>query len=682
MMRTPLEIYRPFRRILIANRGEIACRVIRAARLAGLETVAVYSDQDRDSLHVSMADQAVHIGASQAAASYLNIESICQAIKNSGADAVHPGYGFLAENADFAEAVIACDVVWIGPMPESIRAMGNKARAKELMLAAGVRCIPGYEGQDQSDANLIAQARKIGFPVMVKAAAGGGGRGMRLVASADQLPDALKRARSESIQAFGSDELILERAITSARHIEIQVAGDVYGNVVHFGERDCSVQRRHQKIIEESPSPAVDASLRARMGAMAVQAARSINYVGVGTIECLLNHDGEFYFMEMNTRLQVEHAVTEAVYDVDLVGMQFELAQGHALSLTQERIQFSGHAVEVRLTAEDVTSGFLPQSGVIDRWRCPEHLDGIRIDHCLADHTTVSPYYDSMIAKIIAVGHNRDQALARLSMALKQTVVLGVPTNQPFLSACLEHPEFKAGAATTDFVERNRSGGLFDTQSPDPQTVMWAAVAALGLMDQFFPANQVYGSSNACVLSSVISSITLHAVSSDISTETAQKISPSWMVEIQLRSDGVLYARLLSGLSPESSSGVSSGKSADPTTWSALTRRPHHFIYTLQEGMVHVFMHGRAWAFKLDDPRALRQTQGGNGVIRAPLGARVASVLIQKGDLVRAGQTLAVLEAMKMEHAVVAPFDGRVDVLNVQSGAQVRTGAQLMLVVA
>jgi geranyl-CoA carboxylase alpha subunit len=678
MMPTPQEIYRPFHRILIANRGEIACRIIRAARLAGLEIVAVYSDQDRDSLHVSMADQAVCIGAAQASASYLNIESICQAIKNSGADAVHPGYGFLAENSDFAEAVIACDAVWIGPRPESIRAMGNKARAKELMLAAGVRCIPGYEGQDQSDSNLIAQARIIGFPIMVKAAAGGGGRGMRLVSSADELPDALKRARSESMQAFGSDELILERAITSARHVEIQIAGDVFGNVVHFGERDCSIQRRHQKIIEESPSPAVDASLRARMGAMAVQAARSINYVGVGTIECLLNHDGEFYFMEMNTRLQVEHAVTEAVYHVDLVGMQFELAQGHALSWTQDQIQFSGHAVEVRLTAEDVASGFLPQSGVIDRWRCPEHLDGIRIDHCLADNTVVSPYYDSMIAKIIAVGHNRDQALARLSTAIKQTVVLGIPTNQPFLSACLEHSEFKAGAATTDFVERNRSDGLFDTQSPDAQTVMWAAVAALGLMDQFFPTNQVQAHSNGLVLGSVISTITLHAVSPHITAEPVQKNSQSWTVELQLKSDGMLYTRIAS----ESVSESASGNIADRITWSALTRRPHHFFYAMQEAMVHVFMHGRAWTFKRDNPRALRQSESNNGLIRAPLGARVSSVLVQKGDSVRAGQTLAVLEAMKMEHAIVAPFDGRLDILNVQPGAQVRSGEQLMLVVA
>ena len=668
--------YRPFRRILIANRGEIACRVIRAARSVGLETVAVYSDQDRDSLHVSMADQAVHIGASPALSSYLNIASICDALKVSGADAVHPGYGFLAENAAFAEAVLACGAVWIGPTPHSIRAMGNKARAKELMLAAGVRCIPGYEGSDQSDANLIKQAASVGFPIMVKAAAGGGGRGMRLVVSPDLLPTALERARIESMQAFGSDELILEHALTSARHVEVQIAGDVFGQVIHLGERDCSVQRRHQKIIEESPSPAVDERLRARMGIMAVQAARAIHYVGVGTIECLLNNDGEFYFMEMNTRLQVEHAVTEAVYDVDLVALQFELAAGRALSLSQEQVQCHGHAIEVRLTAEDVAAGFLPQAGVIARWLSPEHLEGIRVDHCLQDNTTISPYYDSMIAKIVAFGQNREQALARLSAALRQNVVLGIPTNQPFLISCLEHPEFKAGQATTDFVERNRSGGLLAVQRPDTQTVIWAAVAAQGLMDQFVSLNNAQADLHERVLSSVIFKVSLQAVTVPVDGDQthAQALmhafTHTWTVCLQVRAEGVLYAR------------IESEHASDHTEWSALMQRPHNFVSALGLGVIHVFVNGRAWSFKLDDPAAVRQTQTTNVLIRAPLGARVASVLVKQGDSVTAGQTLAVLEAMKMEHAVLAPFDGKIDSLGVTLGAQVRSGAQLMRVTA
>ncbi len=664
------EAYRPFRRILIANRGEIACRVIRAAHAAGFETVAVYSEQDRDSLHVLMADQAVHIGSSQPASSYLNIASICNAIQASGADAVHPGYGFLSENAEFAQAVLATGAVWIGPTPQSIRAMGNKARAKELMLAAGVRCIPGYEGLDQSDSNLLAQAVKIGFPVMVKAAAGGGGRGMRLVLSADQLPNALARARTESMQAFGSEELILERAMTCAHHVEIQIAGDVFGNVVHFGERDCSVQRRHQKIIEESPSPAVDETLRTRMGVMAVQAARSIHYVGVGTIECLLNNDGEFYFMEMNTRLQVEHAVTEAVYGVDLVAMQFELAQGSALSMTQDQVQFKGHAIEVRLTAEDVAAGFLPQSGVIARWQSPEYLEGIRVDHCLRDDTIVSSYYDSMIAKIIAVAESRDLALARLSGALKQTVVLGIPTNQPFLSAVLEHPEFRAGQATTDFVERHRSGGLLDQQHPDSRTVIWAAVAAQGLLDTFIAVDTPQRDSNERVLASVISTITLHAMAAGVTAQAARSRTQRWIVALQARPDGVLQGRL------------ETGSGTEPNPWIALRHRPRDFVSTCADGVVEVFVQGRAWAFKLDDSAAATHTQSANGLIRAPLGARVATVLVRQGERVKSGQTLAVLESMKMEHAVIAPFDGTIDELKVIEGAQVRSGAQLMRVTA
>ncbi len=654
------EGYRPFRRVLIANRGEIACRVIRAARACGLQTVAVYSDQDRDSLHVSMADEAIYLGPSQASASYLNIASLCAALQKSGADAVHPGYGFLAENAAFARAVLDCGAVWVGPRPDSIASMGNKARAKEMMLAAGVRCIPGYAGQDQSDVNLIKQAAIIGFPLMVKAAAGGGGRGMRRVTSAEQLPEALARARIESMQAFNSDELILERALTGARHVEIQIAGDVFGHVIHFGERDCSIQRRHQKIIEESPSPAVDEALRDRMGAMAVQAARSIQYVGVGTIECLLSEEGEFYFMEMNTRLQVEHAVTEAIYGVDLVAMQFDLAAGRALGMGQEQVHFEGHAIEVRLTAEDVAAGFLPQSGVIHRWQSPEHLAGIRVDHCLRDETVVSPYYDSMIAKIIAVGQTRDQAIARLTGAIKQCVVLGIPTNQSFLIKCLEHPEFAAGQATTTFVERQPTTGLVEREAPSIHTLLWAAAAALGLVEKFTSSAVPLRAANERRLGSVISSIQL---------EDPQR-TQQWKIELQSRPDGLLQARL------------ESGDSQDDSGWIVLKTQPRDFVSACAQERIHLFDAGYAWTFKRVDPRVVTQAQSSNGLIRAPLGARVASVMVAEGDTVKTGQVLAVLEAMKMEHAVLAPFDGRISGLLTQAGTQVRTGAQMMTVIA
>lgn len=662
--------YRPFRRVLIANRGEIACRVMRAAQSLGLETVAVYSEQDKSSLHVAMADQALCIGPAQASASYLNIEALCTAIHQSGADAVHPGYGFLAENAVFAQAVLDAGAVWVGPRPHSIDAMGNKARAKEMMLAAGVSCIPGYEGQDQSLATLLRHATNIGFPLMVKAAAGGGGRGMRLVLSADQLPLALERARAESMQAFGSEELILERAMLNARHVEIQIAGDVSGHVLHFGERDCSIQRRHQKLIEESPSPAVDESLRARMGAMAVQAASAIQYVGVGTVECLLTEDGSFYFMEMNTRLQVEHAVTEAIYDMDLVALQFALASGKDLPLTQQQVVSKGHAIEVRLTAEDVHAGFLPQSGMVHRWRSVEQLEGIRVDHCLRDGTYVSPYYDSMIAKIIAVGETRDQAIARLTVALKKCVVLGIPTNQPFLLACLAHPQFRAGMATTGFVESTSHQGLLDDNMPEPLVMMWAAVAAKGLVDDIDEPSCSRTGHAERRLASVISTTRLSLHPSLLTKSgSAHALAAHWIVKLQARPDGLLQARL--GADDE----------RPEQDWVVLASLPKDFEYVSDQNFVHVFVSGQAWTFEIAQPGASAYPAlATSGLVRAPLGARVASVFVSSGQRVQAGQTLAVLEAMKMEHAMTAPFEGTVTELFIQAGTQVRAGAQLLTI--
>src|SRR4051812_1071795 len=367
----------PFFKILIANRGEIALRIMRTARRLGYGVVAVYSDADRDALHVREADQAVRIGEALPAQSYLRIDAIIAAAKASGAGAVHPGYGFLAENEGFAKACRDAGLVFIGPSPESIRAMGNKAGAKEIMQAAGVPCVPGYQGADQGDAVMLSEAGKIGFPVMIKAVAGGGGRGMRLVADAAAFPDALRGARSEAQGAFGDASVILERAIVDPRHIEIQVFGDRHGNAVHLGERDCSVQRRHQKLIEEAPSPAVSRELRTKMGAVAVAAIRSIGYEGAGTLEFLLDASGNFYFMEMNTRLQVEHPVTEAITGLDLVELQLRVAAGEPLSLRQDDVRFSGHAIEVRLCSEDAGHDFMPQSGTMALWQMP---DGVRVE--------------------------------------------------------------------------------------------------------------------------------------------------------------------------------------------------------------------------------------------------------------------------------------------------------------
>ena len=418
-----------FGKVLVANRGEIAWRVMRTAKAMGYRTVAVYSDADKDAPHVAFADEAVRIGPSPVGESYLSIDRILEAAHKSGADAVHPGYGFLSENEAFAAACEKAGLVFIGPPPAAIAAMGNKAAAKRRMIDAGVPCVPGYQGADQSDANLEKEARKIGLPVMVKAAAGGGGRGMRLVEREADLLEAIRTARTEAESAFGSGELILEKAVVDARHVEIQVFADAHGNVIHLGERDCSVQRRHQKVIEEAPSPAVNADLRRRMGAAAVAAARAIGYRGAGTVEFLLGADGAFYFLEMNTRLQVEHPVTEAITGQDLVAWQLKVAMGEKLPLTQEQVTFSGHAIEVRLYAEDAYAGFLPQTGRIDVWR-PATGPGVRIDHGMKDGLAISPFYDPMIAKVIAHGATREEARTRLVRALRETVVLG-PDHQP-----------------------------------------------------------------------------------------------------------------------------------------------------------------------------------------------------------------------------------------------------------
>ena len=462
----------PFHKILIANRGEIARRIARTARRFGYGVVAVNSDADAGALHVREADQAVHIGEAPPLQSYLNIGAIIAAAKSSGADAVHPGYGFLAENEDFAQACLDAGLVFIGPSPKAIGAMGNKARAKEIMRAAGVPCVPGYQGSDQSESTMLAEANKIGFPVMIKAVAGGGGRGMRLVPDAAAFASSLRTARSEAQGAFGDPTMILERAIINPRHIEIQVFGDCFGHAIHLGERDCSVQRRHQKLIEEAPSPAVSPDLRARMGAVAVAAVKALGYEGAGTLEFLLDPSGEFYFMEMNTRLQVEHPVTEAITGLDLVELQLRVAHGEPLGLQQDDIRFSGHAIEVRLCAEDATRDFMPQAGRLALWQIP---DGVRVEHALKSGVEISPFYNSMIAKIIAFGATREQARSKLICSLEQTAAFGLTTNQAFLMSCLRHPVFARGDATTAFVEKYRETLL----PPRKQTSSDVALAAL-----------------------------------------------------------------------------------------------------------------------------------------------------------------------------------------------------------
>ncbi|MBK6512496.1 MAG: acetyl-CoA carboxylase biotin carboxylase subunit [Haliea sp.] len=469
-----------FTSVLVANRGEIACRVMRTARAQGYRTIAVYSDADAAAPHVLMADEAVHIGPGPVNESYLVVANILAAAKTSGAEAIHPGYGFLSENAAFAQACEDAGLVFIGPRPDAIHLMGNKAEAKRRMIAAGVPCVPGYEGEDQGDATLLREGAKIELPLMVKAAAGGGGRGMRLVHKADELANAIKLARAEATSAFGNGDLILEKAIIRPRHVEVQVFGDSHGNIVHLGERDCSVQRRHQKVVEEAPCPVMTDALREAMGAAAVTAAQSINYRGAGTVEFLLDEQGKFYFLEMNTRLQVEHPVTELITGLDLVALQLQVAQGEPLGFTQGDVTLTGHAIEVRLYTEDPSQDFLPTSGPVDLWSPPSGT-GIRVDSGICSGQQISPFYDPMVAKIIGSGPTRDIARLRLIEALKETVLFGPRHNRDFLVACLQKPCFAAGQATTAFIAEEFAEGEIADAQPEFADSAVAAVVELAL---------------------------------------------------------------------------------------------------------------------------------------------------------------------------------------------------------
>jgi geranyl-CoA carboxylase alpha subunit len=646
-----------FAKILIANRGEIACRVIRTAKALGYRTVAVFSDADAGALHARQADEAVRIGPPPARDSYLNIKVLMAAAKLAGADAVHPGYGFLSENAEFAEACAQAGVVFIGPPVAAIEAMGNKARAKHLMAAAGVACVPGYQGPDQSDETMIAEAARIGFPLMVKAAAGGGGRGMRLVTASKDLANALARARSEAASAFGSDELILERAIDDARHIEIQIFADQHGNVIHLGERDCSIQRRHQKVIEETPSPAVSADLRARMGEAAVAAARAIGYAGAGTIEFLLDAPGNFYFLEMNTRLQVEHPVTEAVTGLDLVAWQLAVASGQRLPLEQHQVKFRGHAIEARLYAEDTHKNFLPQSGTLIDWR-PASGKGVRIDHGLAPGQSVSPFYDPMLAKVIARGATREEARRRLTVALEDTVALGVTTNRSFLLAMLRHPAFVAGDATTAFIEQHFPAGGDAMSRPKPGLRTLAVAAVLLFEARRREAENAAGTAPPWSSTGIaawplrLSLGDVHQPASIMAVGTDHYLvaigNDKVEVSIEERREGAVRFTAF---------GV---------------RQTARFAW--HDRVLHLDLHGAVVAVRdtaLEAGGAARRD--GSARLVAPMNGAIVGVFAKPGEHVGKGQRLVVLEAMKMQHEISAERDGVVEKVLVKPGDQVAT---------
>ena len=643
-----------FTKILIANRGEIALRVMRSAQSLGYRTVAVYSTADTLARHVLEADQAVCIGEPLPRQSYLNIPAIIYAARQSGADAVHPGYGFLAENAAFAAACAEAGLVFIGPPAAAITAMGDKAGAKALMAAAGVPVIPGYQGEDQSAERLAREAAAIGWPVMIKATAGGGGRGMRRVDRAVDFADALRSAQSEAQGAFGDATVILERALIAPRHIEIQVFADRHGHAIHLGERDCSVQRRHQKLIEEAPSPAVDADLRARMGAVAVKAVLAIGYVGAGTLEFLLDAHGEFFFMEMNTRLQVEHPVTEAITGLDLVDWQLRVAAGEPLPLAQEQVRFAGHAIEVRLCAEDALQNFMPQSGQMREWVMPEQGPGaLRVEHALRPGDDIPPYYDSMIAKLVAHGTNRAEALRRLQRGLQAAVALGVATNQAFLSQCLTHPVFAEGGATTAFIGDHQAT-LLAGLSRDGDTTNHRRAAALA-------------------------ALLLHL--SDTDAGPARELAHRMPTLQHFELNGALVQGTLTQPGPDQFTTHLDGDDSRLQLVTASAGQARVLIDGLAESArwhrdgAELLLHfaGRAW--RVNDLSRAAATRAGDGAsdgkLRASMNGRVVAVQVAVGDVVTAGQPLLTLEAMKMEHVHAAPCAGSVVALHVSLGEQV-----------
>jgi geranyl-CoA carboxylase alpha subunit len=656
-----------FDKVLVANRGEIAVRVIRGARRLGYKTVAVYSDADQDALHVLEADEAVRIGPAPAKESYLVIEKIIAAAKQSGAGAIHPGYGFLSEREAFSQAVQDAGLVFIGPDPFSIEAMGNKSASKIRMIAAGVPCVPGYQGDDQDDATLVAEAKKAGLPVMVKAAAGGGGRGMRLVHEEKELKAAIQSARSEAENAFGSGQLLIEKAVMNARHVEIQVFGDRHGNVVHLGERDCSVQRRNQKVVEEAPSPALDEALRLKMGEAACAAARAVKYVGAGTVEFMLGADQQFYFLEMNTRLQVEHPVTELVYGVDLVEWQLRVAQGEKLPLTQEEIlaRRKGHAIEVRLCAEDPSQNYLPQTGPVLAWRAPEGA-GVRVDTYLREGQVISPFYDSMQAKVIAWGEDRETARQRLLKALQDTTLLGVINNRDYLSAILAHPVFAGGDFSTAFIGQHFPQEQVASRQPSPRHVALAAVALY--MDDAFRLSREHG-------------LAPEFVGWHSSHETPADYKLKWRdrrFELDvLVHDGHLFT-------------IKSGGETFVIDVVRNLEHEFHYVYNGVAGKARIAhdgdsvwldAEGVSWCFTdVSLAPAQAAEAGSDGRLLAHSDGKIVAVHVKPGETVEKGQTLAVLEAMKMEFQLALPVSGTVEAVSVQAGQQVKNRQLLVQV--
>ena len=672
-----------FKKILIANRGEIACRVASTARQMGIATVAVYSDADRHAAHVEACDEAVYIGGSEPAKSYLRIDAIIEAAKKTGAEAIHPGYGFLAENGDFVAACQQAGITFIGPSAEAMAAMGSKSAAKTLMEKAGVPLVPGYHGDNQDPAFLHAQADAIGYPVLIKASAGGGGKGMRIVNSSNEFISMLDSCKREAISSFSNDHVLIERYVTKPRHIEIQVFGDEFGNYVYLFERDCSVQRRHQKVIEEAPAPGMTEERRRAMGEAAVNAARAVNYVGAGTVEFIAEQDGTFYFMEMNTRLQVEHPVTEMITGYDLVEWQLRIANKESIPVQQADLAINGHAIEVRIYAENPDNDFLPSIGQLSHLSFPEHLSftnaPIRVDSGIRQGDSISPFYDPMIAKLIVWGADREQAIARMCQALLGTHIIGLHTNVSFLHRLMTNDAFVNADLDTGLIEKNHTSLFPPAQSVSSKALAYVAatyMAKHGLKHSRTVKNAPVGyidpwASADCwrVRQGEGTTVTVEDDHREYPLRIEQRSSDDWVLEVE----GAIH-ELTWDVSSSGDNGltfdIKLGLDGDLSQAKVVQEGEELYLYT-QDGQTRLRVPNTlAHAAEGDDI--------GGGGLTAPMPGKVINILVNVGDSVKAGDVLLVMEAMKMEHSITADTAGTVEELFFAVGDQVTEGAELI----
>ncbi|MBC7802891.1 MAG: acetyl/propionyl/methylcrotonyl-CoA carboxylase subunit alpha [Candidatus Parcubacteria bacterium] len=663
-----------FRKILVANRGEIACRVIAAARSMGVSTVAVYSDADRQARHVALADEARRIGPPEARESYLKADAIIAAALETQAEAIHPGYGFLSENEEFATACAKAGLVFIGPNPEAIAAMGDKSAAKRLMEKAGVPLVPGYHGENQDPDFLLKEAGKIGYPVLIKASAGGGGKGMRIVEDTKTFAAALESARREARSSFGDDRVLIERYLDRPRHIEVQVFGDTHGNTVYLFERDCSVQRRHQKVLEEAPAPGLDDRRRREMGEAAVAAAKTVKYTGAGTVEFIAARDGTFYFMEMNTRLQVEHPVTEMITGLDLVKWQLAVAAGEPLPLRQEALRMRGHAIEARIYAENPAKGFLPSTGTLRHLRAPDAIEfgceeaPVRVDSGVRQGDMITPYYDPMIAKLVVWGEDRSIALGRMRAALAAYEIIGVSTNVEFLARVVASQAFSTADLDTGLIERSRPELFPEEAAASDEDLAAAALATL---------RDEEAQSAAGAKTSGDPYSPWHAVDGwrlNLGSHHEMAFTDgAWTRKVQVHFTADGHRLSIDGREQELAGSVADGFLH--VTLAGKTFR----VRAVRDGADwHLFRDGRHRVLSLQSAHAAPEPGTVAGSLAAPMPGKVLQVLVQAGAKVAKGTPLVVLEAMKMEHTIAAPHDGRVAEIHYKAGDQVDEGVELL----